>query len=251
MSSKERKQRQFIEREQCFLAKASEMIEQDGLLKLQMQRLAEACEYSVGTLYQHFKSKEDMLAALLTLRVNSRLELFERVAQWQASTRDRMLGFIFADLLFARRDPLFFQLHQYLSTPIIAATITPECRDAAMLAHQPLAEVFMKVIDEAVEVGDVSTELLSCRQLGLGLWALGEGMHTLVHAKGLSEAYRVDSPYLLLLHHTHALLNGHNWQPLYPLDDTGRQEALLARMFSEVFNDFSVAEVAPFLAKTP
>lgn len=248
MSTKQRRQREFAEREQCFLAKACELIDQHGLLKLQMQRVAEACEYSVGTLYHHFKSKEDMLLALMTRRVGDRLALFERVARWQACSRDRMVGLILADLLFAYREPLFFQLHQYLSTPVIAAAITPECREQAMAAHLPLADIFTAVMDEAVAAGDVDPGLITTRQLGFGLWALGEGIHTLVHAEGLPEAYRVNSPYSLLLHHSHAMLNGHQWQPLYSLKEPAQQQAFLNRLFDEVFHDFSATAFATLVA---
>lgn len=53
MGTKERRQRQFAEREQLFLDTARHLIEEGGLLPLQMTRIAEAAEYAVGTLYQH------------------------------------------------------------------------------------------------------------------------------------------------------------------------------------------------------
>ncbi|MAT51679.1 MAG: TetR family transcriptional regulator [Porticoccaceae bacterium] len=236
MSTKKRRQREFVERESRILAKAWELLERDGLLKLQMSRLAEECEYSVGTLYHHFSSKEDMLLALATEQVSERLRLFEKVAQWQANTRDRMIGFLFADALFARREPLFFHLQQYITTPVIAAAISEERRQLAIEAHRPLAELFLSVVEEAQSNGDLGNTTLSPLQLGLGLWALAEGMHTLVHAEGLSEPYKVSSPYSLLLNHCHAWLNGHEWRPLYPLNDLQAQAELIDRVRREVFD---------------
>jgi AcrR family transcriptional regulator len=51
MGTKERRQREVSEREQRFLEKARELIVQDGLLNLQMARVAEACDYATGTFY--------------------------------------------------------------------------------------------------------------------------------------------------------------------------------------------------------
>ena len=41
-------------------------------------------EYAVGTLYQHFASKEDLLLALTTLQTQDHVGMFQRVAQWDA-----------------------------------------------------------------------------------------------------------------------------------------------------------------------
>ena len=66
MGTRERRQREVAEREDLFLDVALELIRQDGLLNLQMARIAEKSEYAVGTLYLHFASKEDLLVALAT-----------------------------------------------------------------------------------------------------------------------------------------------------------------------------------------
>ena len=57
MSTKDRRLRERAEREQRFLDKAQELIQRDGLMSLQMGRIAEECDYAIGTLYQHFASK--------------------------------------------------------------------------------------------------------------------------------------------------------------------------------------------------
>jgi hypothetical protein len=46
MGTKERRQREVAEREQLFIDKARDLVCQEGLLQLQMGRLAEACDFS-------------------------------------------------------------------------------------------------------------------------------------------------------------------------------------------------------------
>lgn len=90
MGTRERKQREVAEREQLFLDTARDLVREDGLLNLVMARIARECDYAVGTLYQHFASKEDLLIALSAVNERHRHELFQRVLEWQApTTRDR------------------------------------------------------------------------------------------------------------------------------------------------------------------
>src|SRR3546814_18131770 len=93
MGTRERRQREVAEREQRFLDAARELIQQDGLLNLQMSRIAEKCDYAVGTLYQHFVSKEDLLVALASEEAQERVDMFVRVHRWAASrSEERRVG---------------------------------------------------------------------------------------------------------------------------------------------------------------
>jgi AcrR family transcriptional regulator len=119
MSTKDRRQRERAEREQRFLDKAQELIQRDGLLPLQMSRIAEECDYAIGTLYQHFESKEDLLVTLATRNCLSRVDLFERAARWSGPTRERMLAIALADLMVIRAQPEHFRLAQFVWTDVI------------------------------------------------------------------------------------------------------------------------------------
>ena len=56
------------------------MLISQGYAGLSMDRLAEATEYSKGTVYQHFSTKEDLVMALASQTMEQRVSLFERVA---------------------------------------------------------------------------------------------------------------------------------------------------------------------------
>lgn len=237
----DRKKRQLAEREQIFLDRAWSMIQSDGLLNLQMAKLANECEYSVGTLYQHFSAKEDLLVALATRSVGDRLELYRRAAEWQGPTRHRMLAILLADILFAQKEPEYFRLAQYVSTHTVWMSASEERREAALEASFPLAEAVASVVSEGVSCGDVHHHGMTERELCSGLWSMSEGMHMLVSAAGLLEAHSVPRPYQLLVTNTHALLNGLGWQPIQPLDDAEQHNAMLEQIMIEVFPDFSMA----------
>ncbi|MFA7552799.1 MAG: TetR/AcrR family transcriptional regulator [Spongiibacteraceae bacterium] len=240
MSTQSRKQRQLAEREQVFLDRAWAMVKNDGVLNLQMSRLAAECEYAVGTLYLHFSSKEDLLVALASSRVGERIELFRRAAAWQAPTRHRMFAIVLADMLFAQQSPEFFHLAQYVSTQTVWAAATVARRADALAKSEPLSTVVRGVIDEAIYNGDVDSQGLSGRELSSGLWAMCVGMHALAGAGGLLETQCEPGAYRLLQFQINILLNGLEWQPLMPMTDATAQRQLTRQIMSELFPEFIV-----------
>lgn len=239
MGIQDRKKRQMAEREDFFLDRAGAMIERDGLLALQMAKLAEECEYSVGTLYQHFTSKEDLLVALATRSAQDRVAIFERAARWPGSNRERLLALVIADIIIAQRSPEQFQLFQYVSTQTIWSAASPERRQCALANFQPVIDLFEQISTDAINAGDVQAFNLSGQELCGGIQAMLVGIHSFVNATGIIEAQSVDHPYRLLLRQIHALLNGWGWQPLMPLDDLEQQNQLIKRIVATVFPEHS------------
>jgi AcrR family transcriptional regulator len=237
MGTRKRRQREIAEREQLFLGTARELIREDGLLNLQMARIAEKCEYAVGTLYQHFASKEDLLVALSTENIKYRAELFQRVVDWKANTRDRMFGIAVADMLLVRRYPEHFQLDQYAFTEVVWRAAPLERRRKALAAGEPLGRVVESIVVEAARVGDLDTRGLKSFELCLAPWALCEGTHQIAHAEGLAEKYGLGNAYRLMLRHQQCLLNGLGWKPLFDVADEAALDAKIKKLCQEVFHD--------------
>lgn len=215
---------------------ARRLIEEGGLLPLQMTRIAEAGEYAVGTLYQHFASKEDLLVALTTEGVREHGVLFARVAEWDASPRDRMVALGVADTLFVKRHPQYFRVAQYVFCEAVWGAASIERRSELLEAHQPLAEIVASIVEEAVTAGDLVLDDMTPIELSTGLWGMTVGTHNLVHAEGVLADLNIHEPYLLMCHHIEALLNGYGWQPVAERHDREAMRALIDRITSEVFD---------------
>lgn len=238
MGTKERRERLYQARETQVLATARELIVRDGLLNLQMSKLAAECELAMGTLYQHFSSKEDLLLALTTQGVAEQALLFRRAADWQASTRDRIFAITVADTLFVQRNPEHFRIAQYIHGEVAWKATSPARRAAHFEASQPLAAAVHGIVTEALDCGDLEARGLNPESISTVCWALTAGMHQLVHAEGLLDHFNVKRPYRLLGRQMLMLLNGMGWQPLVadPADpDTLDQ--LISRIRAEVFDD--------------
>jgi AcrR family transcriptional regulator len=237
VGTKERRQREVAEREQLFIDKARELVCEEGLLQLQMARLAEECDYATGTLYQHFGSKEDLVVALLTDRVEQRTELFRRAAAWAAPPRDRMFAVAAAETLFVQRNPEYFRIAQLALTEIVWSAASVERRHEYLAKMKPIGEIVVGIVREGVAAGDL--ELgggATVEEAALGVWTMVCGTHNLVHAEGFLESFDVREPYRLMGRNIHRLLNGLEWRPLFDTADAEAYDRYLERLSSELFN---------------
>lgn len=237
MGTKERRQREFSEREDLLLDVALELVRQDGLLNLQMGRLAEKAEYAVGTLYLHFASKEDLLLALVTRVFRDYISLVRRAQAWKAPSRDRMFAVGVADLVFVRRYPDYFRIAQYSLCEVSWKAASAERRKSFLEANDPLVEIVSSIVEDARRVGDLEPTGQSAQEMAVGVWALCSGFHNLAHAEGVLADFSVTDPYLLMCRHLLGLLDGYRWQPLSNPADAGALDRLLARVRREVFDE--------------
>lgn len=237
MGTRERRARQFQAREELLLSKARELIVRDGLLNLQMARLAEESEHAMGTLYQHFACKEDLLLALTTESVVRQGELFQRASAWRASTRERMFAITVADTIFVQHNPEHFRIAQYAQCEVVWNASSQVRREAHYEASQPLCGSVLGIVKEAIACGDLDPRGLNPEQVATGCWTMAMGFHSLVHADGTLEHYNVHQPYRLLCRHMQHLLNGLGWLPLVdPADDVALDD-LISRIRTEVFHE--------------
>ncbi|QKT03479.1 TetR/AcrR family transcriptional regulator [Ectothiorhodospiraceae bacterium 2226] len=246
MGTKERKQREFAEREERFLRAAAEYIREDGFLNLQMARLARACDYATGTLYQHFTSKEDLLLALANRQLDAQVEVFRRVERLRATgTRERMFAIAVSDLEFARRFPDHVKLLHYVHTEAVWENTSPARRRTALAAGEPIGEIVTGIIREALARGELDSRGLSPMELACGPWSVSEGMHALSHVQGLFESLQIDNPERLLFQQVQTYLNGMGWRPLADLEDAAATEALVARLRTALADDDGPRQSSP------
>lgn len=236
MGTRERRRREFSEREQRILDAAQQLIRSDGLLNLQMSRLAEASEYAVGTLYQHFARKEDLLVALCTRQMRSRVALFERAADWAGPTRERLLAVALVEIATMQQCPDVFRLEQYVFTEVVWAAASSDRRQDCLDVSTPIGTIVSRIATEAVERGELPDLVdMSPLETTIGTWSQCLGMHTLTHAVGLLEQFSIADPYRLLFKHLNYLLNGYGWQPLMASVDDATVQAQMQRLSEEIF----------------
>ncbi len=240
MATSSRKQREIRAREEFILDVGRRMLLERGFDGLTMDRVADAIEYSKGTLYQHFTSKEDLLAGIIAQTGGMRADLFERGAAWDGPTRERMAGIGVAFDLFARLYPAHFRAEMIVATEQLRnegfrARLSAE-RLARIDAADERCNLVMKaLIEDAVAQGDLRPDSADAMlTLHFGLWGLSFGSYMLMHCEpDLAEKGFTD-PTRHLQVAQDRLIDGFGWTPLSTEHD---YLAARERILREVFPD--------------
>jgi AcrR family transcriptional regulator len=217
MATSPRKKREIAAREELILAAAARMLVEEGFGALTMDRVAEAVEYSKGTVYQHFSSKEDLLATLAVRNTERRYELFSRASAFEGTTRERMAAIGVAFDLLMRSYPEQCQAETIFHASHIKAKMSEQTADLHRDADRRCDGVVAGLIREAVESGDLVAESEeTIVALYFGLWALSWGAYQIVESVApheLAERGFAD-PLLHLQLNQERLLDGFGWKPL-------------------------------------
>jgi AcrR family transcriptional regulator len=214
MGTTTRKQREVQEREQVLLQVARKMLIEQGYAGLSMDQLAEVAEYSKGTIYQHFSTKEDLVTALAIESMERRVELFLRAEQFVGHSRERIVAIGVADEIFGR-----LEIHHYRSEFIIKLAnlrdrASPERREALERLESACFGCVVRIVQMGIDSGDLPPEI-NPRELVYSVFtmALGTHMTALNYCSMLTE-FDIQDPVKLLLRGIHGLLDGFAWKPL-------------------------------------
>ncbi len=234
MATTPRKQREVRQRELHLLEVARKMLLAQGYAGLSMDRLAEATEYSKGTIYQHFSTKEDLVMALASQSMEQRTSLFDRVAHFEGRPRERMQGLGIADELFARLYPYSFRSELIIKMADLEDRASPE-RRALLRAHEDrCGGMARSFIEDAVKVGDLDPTK-SVSKVMFAIMTMVIGTHTITsNFSSLMAQTGIVDPFSATRDNIQVLLDGFGWRPLSTEWDYA---ATYRRITQEVFPD--------------
>lgn len=215
MAKLSRKEKELKAREQLILDTARRLLIEHGYLGLKMDQIAFETEYSKGTIYQHFVSKEDVIMALATETLEKRVEMFKKAAEFNGRTREKMAAIGMASELFMHKYPEHFRIEQLIRTDSLREKAAPERQEKLLLFEQQCIGTLTKVIQEAIDQGDlVLPETLSPEQLTFGLWALSVGGQSLMTTGMHLDELGIKTPYEAVITNAQMMLDGVGWHPL-------------------------------------
>lgn len=236
MGTLTRKQREVRQRETALLGIARRMLVEQGYAGLSMDRLAEATEYSKGTIYQHFSTKEDLITALAVESSEQRLALLAKARAFRGRPRERMLALGLANELFVRLHPHYFRSELIIHMAGLEGRASSGRREALARQDQCVAAWLQEIVQDAVDVGDLpSASSATAGDVAFSFFCMAVGTHLcLVNFPHVVEQLGVVSPWSSLKENVQALLDGLGWRPLRSEWDYGLTHE---RMVREVFAD--------------
>ncbi|MEQ8391037.1 MAG: TetR/AcrR family transcriptional regulator [Thalassospira sp.] len=168
-------------REELILDGAGELIAEVGFFELKMSDLARICGISVGTLYGHFASKEDLLIGLAVMAGSKRAEKFDIARNHDGSAIEKYIIANLLDLRFSIDHPQWFEAEYLALAPSIWKRATSARHQAQLDQINAITSMFQAFLSEGeAELGIASDMTSRSRNLNLGSWGLGYGINVLV-----------------------------------------------------------------------
>ena len=235
MASTAWKLREIQQREKTIIQVARKLLLEHGYFALTMDRLVANTEYSKGTLYQHFSSKEDVLAAIEAEADVVRSSFFDRAAKFKGNARERMTCLGYAYELYFTLYPGHFNSERIIEAPEVQEKISPKRRMNAKSQDEHCFKVMLEMISSGKTEGNLRLPKgLSAQALCFNLWSATSGAYSKLAAHFELPGTTQKELLLSVRHTTWLLLDGYGWKPFSSEVDYGK---VIKRVRKEIFPD--------------
>lgn len=235
MNTLSRKQRELYEREQLILDTAKTILQQEGFANLTMERVAAEIEYSKGTVYNHFKSKEEIITGISCRCMNNLIELFTRARNYPGNNRERISAIGIAHSLYAQLNPAEVQNMQIIKSPSVREKISPEKQAEILQLEQTITGIVIDIVLDAMKDGDIPADEDHVPDgIVFGLWTMGYGSN-LLHLSDIPfEKLGMRPPLEMAWINSNRLLDSYHWQPLsQAFDIHAMREKIVNDLYAE------------------
>lgn len=234
MASAAWKQREIQQREKIIVEVARKLLLLHGYFALTMDRLVAKTEYSKGTLYQHFSSKEDVLAAIEAEADVVRSNFFDRAATFKGNARERMTCLGYAYELYFTLYPGHFNSERIIEAPEVQEKISPKRRVSAKSQDEHCFKVMLEMIFSAEIEGNLRLPKgMTAQALCFNLWSATSGAYSKLAADFGLPGMTKNELLLSVRHNTWLLLDGYLWKPL---SSEFEYEKVIKRARKEIFS---------------
>jgi AcrR family transcriptional regulator len=231
-----RKERERAAREELILDHAQRLLLRDGFQNLNLDDLAQAIEYSKGTLYLHFKTKEDIALAVVTRALKERADFFERALSFQGRSRERIQAVGFGCCHFAKAYPDYYNVEMMLKSLSFWEKADEQRQHQYGMQGGRCFRVMHRLVTEGLEAGELPKGKLPPEQIVFALAATAIGSHIMGRNSHMVMMAGIDDPLDALCQNVSLLLDGLRWKPLTDEYDYG---AVNRRIKKEVFPEAS------------
>lgn len=215
MSKFSRKDQEIREREAKILTFAREAVVREGYHGLNMDRIAEALDYSKGTIYNHFPCKEEILVALGIETMGVRLDLFRRAVGFAGPPRFQMHAVGAAAEVFARLYPDHFAIEHSFRMSTAWEKVSERRKSELEHAESNCMTLVADVVRAAIAQDQLTlVESCTAEDVVFGFWSLTSGAFGLAQTNTSLGMLGVKDPFFSVRAMTRSLADGLGWQPL-------------------------------------
>ncbi len=230
------KQQEINAREADLLRIARKLILEHGVHGLTMDRLTAATPYSKGTIYQHFRSREDMLAALCVSIGELRLDVFERASRFAGNSRERAIAAHKGHTLLFLLHRELWQAEQLTSEIHLRAKLSPDHRAAYDAVNAKCFSTYMGILRDGIKAGELKPPFgLGPEQILIAMIGSVRGLYGIWASDSPVQAWVNDS---IDLHFklVNAFFDGFGWRPYsHEWDYSKTVERIRSEVFPEEY----------------
>lgn len=231
LSNREQK---IANRELELLNVAEKIMIHEGFSGFTMDKLVADCNYSKGTVYNHFSNKEDLFCALSIEGMRFLISLMQRSLNIQGTLREKCLGLFYSQRLHSQIHPTSFLCVLMAKTPAVLERASKARLEHQIILEQETTALVDKLLSTAITSGDINENRKQhVESLCFALWSMSFGSNALlINAAEAKAVSRLDTNNALLFN-INALLDGIGWKPLS--SECDYQQSWL-RIGNEVFS---------------
>ena len=186
MGIKERKRRDLEARRRLILTAAKDLFVRRGFARVTLDDIAGAVEFSKGTIYNHFGSKEEIFASLLLEHLDTLLAYLRDAVRTGRTTAERLRNALRAYLRLYREHRDHFRLLFFIDVVSDQERIPEPLRREIRLRKIACLVELQAIIKEGVRTGEVEGGRPAA-QVGMVLWGMLNGVIQLAESQQVKE----------------------------------------------------------------
>ena len=203
VKSSERKIQERQRRDQLILSVARTLLAQQGLEGLSMQAIADSTEYSKGTIYQHYRCKEDVITKLVSLSGERLVAMIDKALSEGQSLRHKIMLISAVFFMNAMRQPEISSLVSMVKSPQFQSKISEENRQAiAKLDHAILSRIMNLFVE------DSEFDCQQVKDAAFGWWSMKWGVQNVLLNQWETETLGFNEPLEFFFRSLNVFLNG-------------------------------------------
>jgi AcrR family transcriptional regulator len=208
-------------REQEIIDTAINLLAENGFLGMRMSDIAKATGYSMGTLYSHFESKEDLIVACAHVLCQDEKNLFDEIAAQPIPSIEKIITLAQCSWLYSMQHPELIEIDSLSLMPSIWCRATSYRAERLNNLHVELANTFLSMVLETIENGinghvhlDEEEKECLATHLTHGMWGMCVGLSSTAQSGYASTLCPKDSDqgYAHFTTNYTNFLKGYGWQ---------------------------------------
>ena len=219
------------EEEALVLQAAAQCIQETSLLDFKMSAISKAAGISMGSVYKHVKSKEDVLIALATKMCRNTQTIMSNIMSFELSGPEKLISLALVNPMKIHKEPHGVHLEMLIGNAAILSRASAHRVETLAALDQNIEQIFIDTLLQDQDLMAAPAEKHAIiERLMIGLWSICVGFQQVAYQRAARQInpQPIPLPFPLPLDHdlinnAALIINGQPWRK--PLTNAGIAQA--------------------------